>query len=560
LRISKIKFDPSKVKTSEEIYLDNVTLLVGPHNSGKSQTLRDVNAWCWNYPDQLKLVKEIEMHLPSDESSIRELLNDFMIKVPPDKTENPNVIYVRPPYTPVNKSYDVINLNMLTIAFLQNNISKFKNPSLNLLSYFVIRLDGKTRFDLIKDRERGNMHSFPVKPVNDLDALFRKDDIREELRKITYEEFGWNFYISHIGPQLKIVLDKRSDLEERNLADEAVEQFNSSEPLDNFGDGIKCFIGILVATLSYNRTILLIDEPEAFLNPSSARSLGRNLSSIAVTRDCTLIVATQSADFLMGCLNYTKKITICRLTYDYEQGSVTRLDSNDIKTLSTDPILKSVDSLSALFHRSAVVCESEVDKAFYHAANTKLGNAAIPDNIFLNVNGKDGIYKLVKPLRKSGIPVASVYDFDVIQTDKKNKGKAEVLWKNILSAHNIDDTTSNKLKELRSKIYEDLAQVNTRENNLNIFKSFKRDLVSSDHLSLIDSFLEESSSYGIFIVPVGELESWLPNYHKNEEWLTNSLNWMETINFNLDSLNPILCFLMKIKTWIQDGNRKGMPN
>ena len=190
------------------------------------------------------------------------------------------------------------------------------------------------------------MRSFPS---NDLDSLYRKDDTRKELRKITFDDFGWYFYISHIeGANLKIVLDKSPNLDERDLGNQAIQQFNSSEPLENFGDGIKCFIGILVTTFSYCRRILLIDEPEAFLHPSAAQSLGRNLSSITIKRNSSLIVGTHSADFLMGCLQATKKITILRLTYDYSKGSVTQLDSSDINKLSTDPILKSVDKLECI--------------------------------------------------------------------------------------------------------------------------------------------------------------------------------------------------------------------
>ena len=219
--------------------------------------------------------------------------------------------------------------------------------------------------------------------------------------------------------------------------------------------------------------------------------------------------------------------------------------------------------MSALFHKSGIVCEAGDDKVFYQAANSKLSesNNGIQDNIFLNVNGKHGIYKLVKPLREIGIPVASIYDFDVIKTDEqKNKVKTEILWQNIVSSYNIDDATSNKLKEDILKIDQELTELNSKQNNLNIFKYFKRDLVSPDLLSSIDSFLEQLSEYGLFIVPVGELESWLPNYPKNEEWLTNGLNWIDAEKNIITIKNgSIWNFILKIKAWIENENREGMP-
>jgi len=183
-----------------------------------------------------------------------------------------------------------------------------------LVSYFHLLLDGKTRFSLIEDKPLGNMNSFPS---SHLDALFRRDATREYLRKIVYEEFGLYPYLSPLkGPNLTLVMDKNPELIERSLTDETIQQFKTSEELRYFGDGIKCFIGILIASISFSRRILLIDEPEAFLHPSATRSLGRHLSHIVNQRNSSLIVATHSSDFLLGCLESSDNITIIRLTRD----------------------------------------------------------------------------------------------------------------------------------------------------------------------------------------------------------------------------------------------------
>jgi hypothetical protein len=235
------------------------------------------------------------------------------------------------------------------------------------------------------------------------------------------------------------------------------------------------------------------------------------------------------------------------------------LHSNDIKELSTDPIFRSTDSLSTLFHNSGIICEAEKDKVFYQSINHKLlsKNVVIRDNIFLNVNGKDGISKLLKPLRKTGIPIACIYDFDVIRTDKKNKERTRILWKNIVSACNIDEITSKEVEQQRQDISEKLSNCNS---SIDIFKNFNRDLVSSSLLYSIDSFLDKLSEYGIFIVPTGDLESWIPS-SKDSQWFQMALNWIETNDIQMDSnYLSVWSFMQKIKKWIKDQCRKGMSN
>jgi hypothetical protein len=72
--------------------------------------------------------------------------------------------------------------------------------------------------------------------------------------------------------------------------------------------------------------------------------------------------------------------------------------------------------------------------------------------------------------------------------------------------------------------------------------------------------LEELSLYGIFVVTVGELESWLPSFPRNEDWLTHALDYVEKIDLKQVPVDSVLSFLLKIRTWSEDPNRKGMAN
>jgi len=182
----------------------------------------------------------------------------------------------------------------------------------------------------------------------------------------------------------------------------------------------------------------------------------------------------------------------------------------------------------------------------------------IRDSTFLNVNGKDAVYKLVKPLRKIGVPAACIYDFDVIRIDKNNNVRRKGLWNSLFSAINICETN-------RKQLVEHLVKINSfLQNKMGekvTFGNFKREILDTNSAELIDSFIEKLSHYGVFIVPYGELEEWLPCFHYDESWTSNALNWIETndANVGIDGKN-IWEFIQKIKRWVEDPDRLGMQN
>lgn len=82
----------------------------------------------------------------------------------------------------------------------------------------------------------------------------------------------------------------------------------------------------------------------------------------------------------------------------------------------TDPLLRSTPLLSALFHRGAVVCEGDVDHAFY--AETQRENAPSRQprrerHSVLSAYSWQSEQRMVRPLCSSGIPAAAIVDLDV---------------------------------------------------------------------------------------------------------------------------------------------------
>lgn len=61
------------------------------------------------------------------------------------------------------------------------------------------------------------------------------------------------------------------------LSYEYIQEIEKLPTLHSQGDGMRSYVGVLLHTSVGRESILLIDEPEAFLHPPQARQLGTML-------------------------------------------------------------------------------------------------------------------------------------------------------------------------------------------------------------------------------------------------------------------------------------------
>jgi predicted ATP-dependent endonuclease of OLD family len=333
-------------------------------------------------------------------------------------------------------------------------------------------------------------------------------------------------------------------------------------PISECGDGVKCFISICLSILSCPFRIVLIDEPEEYLHPPTAYSLGKNLSQWVHEKHRSLIVSTHSSEFLMGCLQSVpiSDISIVRLTYQNNISTVKQLEDSDISLYAKDPLLRSSDVLNALFNDSAVVTEGGDDKIVYQEANNRLVKCerGINNTIFLNANGKYVVHRIIRALRKIGVPAAAIYDFDVLRNEKI-KGEEKTLWRAILSSSNIDSSNFDRLENERQYIESKLKELN-RKNGQNEDKGYFKKLVSDEIPNELDKkigkLLNELNEYGIFIVPIGEIEQWLKNINDTHD--DDFINILNKIDITTPTNGDIWKFIDDISIWISNSNRKGM--
>ena len=561
LRLSKFKFYAGRKpgKSPTEIEPGTVVIFVGPNNSGKSLALREIENWCFGQDTNRKVVDSMEIDFPREPEVAEALAREFETLPPPNQSTAPGTFWVgqhtfRQDEPVRNFSIDV---NRLKDATSRKELTVLRQW---LSASYTVRLDGRTRFSLADPKPTGDLQ---YHAQNHLWALFKNDVARERVRKLTEDAFNLHFVIDPIAiTTFRIRMSSRppaSKSEEQSL-DEAARSFHANAQLINeLSDGVQAFVGLVSAVLSLPHKIILVDEPEAFLHPPLARRLGNNLASITRERDASLVVATHSPEFVMGCLEAVGDMSVVRLTYEAGVATARALPSDDISMMTRDPLLRSTGLLRALFHRAAIVTESDTDRAFYDEINRRLDSAhrGIRDSIFLNAQNWQTIHRVVGPLRRIGIPVAAIADLDVLEQGGTN-------WKNLLASCQIPAAEMDELERKRAYLAGVFSAVGEVPNQARAIKSQGLNALNTTDRTRAKALLKELSKYGVFLVPGGELESWLSRLGvpgQNAEWLINMFSRIGQTETDHNYLRPepddVWEFIDGIADWVNDPQRLG---
>jgi len=310
--------------------------------------------------------------------------------------------------------------------------------------------------------------------------------------------------------------------------------------IESQGDGMRSYLGVLLYAMTGNESVLLIDEPEAFLHPPQARHLGAVL-----TRDShqirQLILATHSGDVLRGALeSENPNVRVIRIRRASKVNVVRELSSSRIAEVWSDPLLRYSNILDGLFHERVVLCESDADCRFYSAitdvmAETSETDQRKPDVLFTHCGGKGRLPLVMRALKELEVPMSVVADFDVLND--------EHLLRNIVEAAGGSwERVSANWREVRNGIEAKKPELSTDEVRKDIEKvlaSATGTFFSASAKRQIQAILRRSSPWaiaktvgisfvpsgqpmqacirlfdlletlGIFIVPVGELEGFV---------------------------------------------------
>jgi hypothetical protein len=539
-----------------------MTVFVGPNNSGKSLALREIEDFIETGGDSLRhIIERLDLLLPPADE-IRELLRSRAVE---DGDRHVRVMRLRSPGEYARRrSTDLAEPVMEQVVDVEAVVAaaaRAERPSdedlevlcRDLLGLFTLRLDGQTRLALTRPQTAPDLESHPT---NQLGVLFRDPEAREKIREITADAFGLHFVIDPTpGTHFRVRMSERAPMdaeEEQEVTDRSRAFHGRAHDIDELSDGVRAFTGLTAAVLTAEYRIMLVDEPEAFLHPPLSRKLARRLTQLAAERGANLLAATHSPDFVMGCITSGQAVNIVRLTYRRGIPSARLLAAEKLETMMRDPLLRSTGVLGALFHEGTVVCEADADRVFYAEINERLlaARAGGADGVvFLNAQNKQTVRRIVRPLREMGLPAVALLDLDLL------KGRDDL--RDLMRAAFVPAVFWEPWEELRRRMHQKMNNAEYKDGG--VYR------LGGDGRDAADRLLANLAEYGVFLVPVGELECWLTELEvggHGPEWLTMIFQKMGNDpadpGYHRPTGGGVWRFVQRVAAWISDPRRKGM--
>lgn len=522
----------------EKIQLGDLTILIGPNNSGKSRTLLDINELFTKGPQTNKvLIKNVEFEPIS--------LDDFMVGLNVRPDPNMDGQYLISGLVPNLSSSAENTADMKTVesnlsVINKNGLQNFCN--MGIMQKKIVLLDANRRLIIALTVGSTPADQAPQTPLQE---LFVKKDLEPILASAFKNAFNMEIKLDYSGlADLKFRVAEK--LPETSKDPREARPILKDYPvLDDQGDGFKSFVGIVLGLILGEGRVILIDEPEAFLHPTQARVLGEWLSSYAKSKR-QIVIATHSTDILDGLLLGNKDVTILRVDRKGNETNYLQISSETTKQLATMPLLSSQPVLESIFYKGVIVNEGDSDRVIYRSVYSKMSDKR--EHQFVDAFGKQTIKKIIKPLKEAKIPVCAVADMDILNSETELKELIESLGstdklgeilqvrKEIAeSVEGMNEETILKnintdIQKLSGKLDSGIELKYVRRELENIkqesgkWKSIKEkgiEGIQEPHKEKAKNLLDDLKKIGLFIPPVGELESWI--LVENEKWIIGAV-------------------------------------
>lgn len=497
----------------------DVVVIVGPNNSGKSLCLREIQQKIQYANSNAMVLKSIQVDRRGSAQDLLEFFEENAFQ----RSRRPGVD------TFSGLGYSIDKSSALMYWQKPNDLQ-------TLIDVFCKKLSADNRLNAANPAQQIKITSQP--PTHPIHFLYREASKEKLVSDAFKKAFGLELIVHKgAGQEIPLHIGIRPALKEGQdrTHEDYCEEIEKLPRIENQGDGMRSFVGIILHALLMEKDITLIDEPEAFLHPPQARLLAQMLVSHA-KEDQQLFIATHSQDILHGLLSAnSKRIRVIRLHRQENINNVTELNAEGIKAVWDDPLLRYSNILNGLFHEHVVLCESDSDCSFYQSIAGHIfkdDQGKRPDVLFVHCGGKQRIPQVLKALVGLKVPTTVICDFDVLREENPLHEIIKTIggdWKNIekfwqvIQSQVKQSRSELKTDEVKRQVNEELAAVSTTNLPSEVAEKIKMIIRKSSPWAVLKqggvsvlpqgdaskAFRDMDSrlkSFGIFIVPVGELE------------------------------------------------------
>ncbi|MEH1928790.1 MAG: AAA family ATPase [Nostoc sp.] len=536
----------------EEVQPGNLTVIIGPNNTGKSRTLKDIaQKTTRSTPIPGVVVSDVEWTTPQN---LQELREAYSLERYQDEHTNWMFRTLAPELSQEHQaSANFWSEKDEVISYILSNKSMFAD---NFGIAMVAFITTEHRLQLVKEAASA---AHEKQEANLLQTFYNAGtSLENDIQKLVKRAFGKEIKLDFTVPQqLLLRVGDDFSLIPSDPRD-ARQPMQGYDKLDDQGDGIRSFVGITTALLAIKRNVFLIDEPEAFLAPPQAFRIGEFIAEQANSKR-QIILATHSADLLRGLLSKTTDLTIIRIDRRDKTNYFNTLDPNRLRELVNDPLLSSSRVLDGLFYSGVVVVEADSDGRFYQTASNKRKNNI--DLYFVNADNKQTVPRITTLYRDMGVRCVGIVDFDVLNDSAEFKKQLEALKFSeesitsmltireeiakaakalpcderlekvkeqmttlLASLNEVQGKVKSEKEKLLSQIERRAKEIAASTKNWNDFKEKGRAVLPLELQSSFDDLWKTCSEKGLFINPCGELESMLT--HRGIPYTTDKRGWI----------------------------------
>jgi len=529
--VSKIFFNNGKFVDIKE---SDIVILVGPNNAGKSQMLRDINTLCYEERDYTKVVKKIELHKYTGD------LEKYLKNISTEKHTNGIHSYAGFNY----------NLPASLIKVIERN-----NYYLESSSVFVAYLDTMSRLSICSPAKNIIRNKSKEHPIHyaAFDSKYRKW-LSESFKKAFGKELTPN---TQYGSDIPLcigdsVVLKGDYPDEQTRLEAYAEILEKYDQIQNQGDGMKSFVGILLYLMLDNYSTFLIDEPEAFLHAPQAKIMGQIIGEV-LSNNQQAFIATHSEEIIKGLLEVCPdRIKVIRITRNENENCFSILENDTFSDIWNDSLLKHSNIMASLFHKKVVLCESDSDCKFYSIIESylKQKRGEYSESLFIHCGGKHRMAKIASALISLNINIKLICDIDVLDDINIFKGISTsfgIDWRDIEKNYHIFVSNLHSEKEFvnRNDVRTTINRILDSSNDKNLSSENIKEI--SQAIKLISKWVpiktngivaipsgDATKAYNdlnnrlklnnIFVVPVGELECFVKEVGGHgSEWVNNVL-------------------------------------
>ena len=317
-------------------------------------------------------------------------------------------------------------------------------------------------------------------------------------------------------------------------------------PVSEAGDGIVSMMSLMLSLLEPVNQVILIDEPELHLYPVQKRNIARYLGEMARLEQKQVIVVTHDSDFLQGVLDSVPEATIIRLRFEGDKKQRAAENCGIDRSSPIGATTSQREYLSALFHETAVIVEGATDRMFYQSVAEQGGLLERRDVGFVVASGKGGAVRAGALCHRVKVPYRFVFDFDIMLPSELEVLRGDPRVSNESTFSDVAAVSKSAFSEVLAALPTDTKDPNRRATRELKERGLGATGLTQETVSRMTGCLLWLAQMGTFVVPTGELESWVPEVEGKARFAEKALEYLRA---NPERDAEVRAFLRQVVTF-----------